>query len=396
MLYADFKDQKLSMLGFGTMRLPTVEGKIDEKQVEAMTDYAIRHGVNYFDTAIPYHDGLSEVVIGRVLNQYPRESWYLADKFPGHQIAESYDPQAVFEDQLRKCGVDYFDFYLLHNVYENSIQTYQDPRWGILDYFRKQKQLGRIKHLGFSCHGSVKLLQEFLDYCGDDMEFCQIQLNWLDWTLQDAKAKVALLNERNIPIIVMEPLRGGRLCRLTEEEAAPLKRLRPESTGADWGLRFLQQIPGVKVILSGMSNQEQMQANVASFEEKAPLSAQEWETLLNVAEGMKDAVPCTACRYCTPHCPMELDIPMLLAAYNEFKFNPGFMATMKLDALEESKRPSACIGCGSCEKMCPQHIQIPQVLETFAKGVAATPSWAQICRQRDEAARKLREAQNKG
>ena len=206
MLYADFKDKKLSMLGFGTMRLPTVEGKIDEKQVEAMTDYAIRHGVNYFDTAIPYHDGLSEVVIGRVLNQYPRESWYLADKFPGHQIAESYDPQAVFEDQLRKCGVDYFDFYLLHNVYENSIQTYQDPRWGILDYFRKQKQLGRIKHLGFSCHGSVKLLREFLDYCGEDMEFCQIQLNWLDWTLQDAKAKVALLNERNIPIIVMEPL----------------------------------------------------------------------------------------------------------------------------------------------------------------------------------------------
>jgi len=392
MLYTDFKGKKLSMLGFGTMRLPTAEGEIDEKQVEAMTEYAIRHGVNYFDTAVPYHEGLSEVVMGRVLNKYPRDTWYLADKFPGHQIAQSYDPKAVFEEQLEKCGVDYFDFYLLHNVYENSIQTYQDPKWGILDYFKEQKRLGRIKHLGFSCHGSVELLKEFLDWCGDDMEFCQIQLNWLDWTLQNAKAKAALLNERRIPIMVMEPLRGGRLCRLTEAETAPLKALRPEAAAAEWGLRFLQDIPGVAVILSGMSDRAQMEANIASFDQAAPLASQEREALFRLAETMKEAVPCTACRYCTAHCPMELNIPMLLAAYNEFKFNPGFMASMKLDALPENKRPAACIGCGACAKMCPQLIEIPQILHTFAERLAQLPTWAQICRQRDEAARKLREA----
>ena len=272
MIYADFQDKQLSLLGFGTMRLPTIDGAIDEAQTEKMVQFAMAQGVNYFDTAMPYHDGLSEVVIGKILNQYPRDSWYLADKFPGHQIAESYDPKAVFEEQLKKCGVEYFDFYLLHNVYENSIQTYQDPRWGILDYFKEQKRLGRIKHLGFSCHGSTALLKEFLNWCGKDMEFCQIQLNWLDWTLQDAKAKVDLLNEWNIPIWVMEPLRGGRLCRLTPEEEAPMKALRPQEDAAAWGLRFLQDIPGVKMILSGMSNQGQMEANVATFKELKPLT----------------------------------------------------------------------------------------------------------------------------
>ena len=392
MIYTDFKGKKLSQLGFGTMRLPTLHGEIDEAQTTQMVQYAMEQGVNYFDTAVPYHDGLSEVVIGRILNQYPRDSWYLADKYPGHQIAQSYDPKAVFEEQLQKCGVDYFDFYLLHNVYENSIQTYKDPKWGILDYFKEQKRLGRIKHLGFSCHGSTALLKEFLEYCGQDMEFCQIQLNWLDWTLQDAKRKVELLNEWHIPIWVMEPLRGGRLCRLTPEEEAPMKALRPQEDAAAWGLRFLQDIPGVTMILSGMSNQAQMEANAATFRELHPLTSEERETLLNIAESMKDAVPCTACRYCTAHCPMELDIPMLLAAYNEFKFNPGFMASMKLDALPEDKRPAACIGCGACAQMCPQLIDIPGILATFADKLAQTPTWAQVCRQRDEAARKLREA----
>ena len=210
MIYTGFQDKKLSMLGFGTMRLPTLEGgAIDEAQVAEMVKYALDNGVNYFDTAYPYHGGMSEIVIGKVLSEYPRDSYYLATKYPGHQISSSYDLAAVFEEQLKKCGVEYFDFYLLHNVYENSIQTYLDPRWDIIGYFREQKRLGRIRHLGFSCHGRVENLREFLDAAGDDMEFCQIQLNWLDWTLQDAKAKVELLNERNIPVWVMEPVRGG-------------------------------------------------------------------------------------------------------------------------------------------------------------------------------------------
>ena len=197
MIYSDFQDKKLSLLGFGTMRFPVFEdGTIDEAQVEEMTKYAIEHGVNYFDTAYPYHNGQSERVIGRVLSKYPRDSFYLADKYPGHQISKSYDPKATFEKQLEKCGVDYFDFYLLHNVYENSVHTYRDERWGIIEYFREQKRLGRIRHLGFSTHGSVDFIRGFLDEYGQDMEFCQIKLNYLDWTLQEAKEKYELLTER--------------------------------------------------------------------------------------------------------------------------------------------------------------------------------------------------------
>ena len=203
-------DKELSLLGFGAMRLPLNEdGSIDEKQVFEMVKYASEHGVNYYDTAYPYHQGNSEVVMGKALKQLPRESYCLATKYPGHQIASSYNPAEIFEIQLKKCDVEYFDYYLLHNVYENSIQVYTDSKWGIIDYFIKQKELGRIKHLGFSCHGSAELLKEFLDGYGDKMEFCQIQLNYLDWTLQDAKAKYELLTERNIPVWVMEPVRGG-------------------------------------------------------------------------------------------------------------------------------------------------------------------------------------------
>ena len=202
MMTDDFQGKQLSRLGFGTMRLPTnADGSIDEARVAEMTAYALEHGVNYFDTAYPYHGGESERVIGRVLSKYPRNSYYLATKYPGHQIISTgYDPAEIFEEQLKKCGVEYFDFYLLHNVYEKSMEVYLDPQWGIVDYFKEQKRLGRIKHLGFSCHAETKGLKEFLDVCGEDMEFCQIQLNWLDWTLQDAKGKYELLTKRGIPV----------------------------------------------------------------------------------------------------------------------------------------------------------------------------------------------------
>ena len=389
MIYSDFQDKRLGLLGFGTMRLPThADGSIDEAQVAEMAAYALEHGVNYFDTAYPYHGGESERVIGRVLSKYPRDSWYLATKYPGHQISSTgYNPAEIFEEQLQKCGVEYFDFYLLHNVYEKSMEVYLDPKWGIIDYFKEQKRLGRIKHLGFSCHAETKGLKEFLDACGEDMEFCQIQLNYLDWTLQDAKGKYDLLTERGIPVWVMEPVRGGRLASLSDAEEAKLKALRPEDSVASWGFRFLQALPNVKMVLSGMSSMEQMVDNVKTFSEDKPLTAEETALLLDIAEGMKDSIPCTACRYCCDGCPAGLDIPGLISTYNELRFSPAVNVAMRIEFLPEDKKPTACIGCGQCTRMCPQNIDVPGALKDFAKKLSELPSWAEICRQREAAAK---------
>ena len=390
MMTNDFQGKQLSRLGFGTMRLPTnADGSIDEVRVAEMTAYAFEHGVNYFDTAYPYHGGESERVIGRVLSKYPRNSYYLATKYPGHQIISTgYNPAEIFEEQLQKCGVEYFDFYLLHNVYEKSMEVYLDPQWGIVDYFKEQKRLGRIKHLGFSCHAETKGLREFLNACGEDMEFCQIQLNWLDWTLQNAKGKYDLLTKRGIPVWVMEPVRGGRLAKLSDVEEAKLKVLRPEDSIASWGFRFLQGLPNVKMVLSGMSNMEQMMDNVKTFSEDKPLSAKETALLLEIAEGMKDSIPCTACRYCCDGCPAGLDIPGLISTYNEIRFSPAVNVAMRIEFMPEDKKPTACIGCGQCTQMCPQNIDVPGALKDFAEKLSKLPSWAEICRQREAAAQK--------
>lgn len=396
MIYTDFHGEHLSLLGLGTMRLPTLaDGSIDQAQLESMVRIAMAQGVNYFDTAVPYHGGTAEAAIGKALTAYPRDSWYLADKFPGHQIAASYDPRATFEEQLQKCGVDYFDFYLLHNVYERSIKTYTDPRWGILDYFREQKRLGRIRHLGFSSHGRLDNLKEVLDLIGDDMEFCQIQLNWLDWSLQEAREKVQLLRERNIPVWVMEPLRGGRLCQLDVAAEARLNALLPGVSPTEWSFRFLQGIPNVQMVLSGMSNLQQMQENAAMFRERHALTDAETDALLSLTDTLTDSVPCTACRYCTPHCPRGLDIPMLLHTYNELKVETALNIGMRLEALPEEKQPAACIGCGKCARMCPQNIDIPGELKALAAKAAAMPRWEDICRKRDEEARKLKAQQTR-
>ena len=392
MIFKTYQDKRLSMLGFGAMRLPLLEnGQIDEAQTAEMTRIAIENGVNYFDTAYPYHGGMSEVVMGRILKEYPRDSYYLATKYPGHQIASSYDPAEIFEEQLKKCGVDYFDFYLLHNVYENSIPVYLDPKWGILDYFKEQKKLGRIRHLGFSTHASVPALKEFLDICGEDMEFCQIQLNYLDWTLRDAKAKYALLSERKIPIWVMEPVRGGKLASFGEDITQKLRDLRPEESTASWCFRFLQDLPNVTMVLSGMSDLAQMQDNLKTFDRERKLTAEEKEFLFAVADSMKNSVPCTACRYCCDGCPMGLDIPRLLTTYNEIRILPSTNSIMWLEALPEDKKPSACIGCGKCSRICPQGIDIPKAMEDLDALLQTIPSWQKICREREEAARRLKE-----
>ena len=389
MIYSDFQNEKLSLLGFGAMRLPCrADGSIDENQVAEMTRLAMEAGVNYFDTAYPYHGGQSERVMGRVLSKYPRDSYNLATKYPGHQIlSDGYNPAAIFEEQLEKCGVDYFDFYLLHNVNEKSMEVYMDPQWGIVDYFKEQKRLGRIRHLGFSSHAQVEGLEKFLDYCGQDMEFCQIQLNYMDWMLQKAKEKYELLTARGIPVWVMEPVRGGMLASLREENSARLKAIRPEATDASWGFRFLQGLPNVKMVLSGMSNLAQMQDNLATFARRDTLNPEETELLLSIARGMMDSIPCTACRYCCEGCPKGLDIPALLAVYNELRVTPTVNAAMRVEFLPEEKKPTACIACGKCARSCPQNIDIPRALKELAEKLTTIPSWAETCRQREAAAK---------
>ncbi len=392
MLRTAFQDMTLPKLSFGTMRLPTTAvGEIDETQLASMVAEAMAHGVNYFDTAYPYHGGQSELAVGRALAAYPRETYCLATKYPGHQIADTYDPAAVFEHQLEKCGVEYFDFYLLHNVYENSMDVYLDPRWGILDYFKEQRRRGRIRHLGFSTHASTDTLRRFLDLAGKDMEFCQIQLNWMDWSLQDARGKVALLNERNIPIFVMEPVRGGRLCKLMPADEAALRARRPDESVASWSFRYLLTLPGVVTVLSGMSSMAQMQDNIRTFEMNKPLTGEEVDLLYRIAEGMKDTTPCTGCRYCVDICPQGLDIPALISTDNELRFAPSTNAIMWMDGLPADKRPAACLACGRCRKLCPQGIDIPAVLCGLDDRLASIPKWGDICRERAEAARRLRE-----
>ncbi|MBQ8953090.1 MAG: aldo/keto reductase [Clostridia bacterium] len=391
MLYNDACGEKLSRLGFGCMRLPqTPEKTIDENALQQMVDYAIANGVNYFDTAWPYHGGVSELAVGRALAKHPRDQWFLASKYPGHQIASSYNPAEIFEQQLKKCGVEYFDFYLLHNVYENSIGVYMDPQWGILDYFKEQRRLGRIRHLGFSTHARPDTLEKFLDYAGDSMEFCQIQLNYLDWTLQDAQAKYDLLTRRGVPVWVMEPLRGGKLASLSEEHTARLRALRPDESTAAWSFRWLMNLPNVRVVLSGMSSFDQMADNVRTFSQGAPQTESEAALLEDIAESLKNALPCTRCRYCCDGCPMGLDIPMLIHAYNDLKFAGSMTVPMQMDALSEDKRPSACIGCGACAAICPQSIDIPAAMAELADMLAKMPSWAEMCRQREDAARRLK------
>ena len=372
MIYKDFQDMKLSNLGMGCMRLPVVDGNdavVDQAAVEEMVACAMERGVNYYDTAWAYHGGNSELAIGKALSAYPRDTFYLANKFPGYDLSNMGKVQEIFEAQLKKCRVEYFDFYLFHNVCEMNIDAYLDPKYGILDYLLEQKKNGRIRHLGFSCHGAMPVLKRFLEAYGEHMEFCQLQLNYIDWNFQGGKEKVELLAQYHIPVWVMEPLRGGRLARLSEKESAVLQAMAPQRPIPAWAFRFLQHIPSVVVILSGMSNLEQMKDNLTTFDTADPLTDKEWDALLALGKEMTNpkALACTACRYCTSHCPQGLDIPHLLALYNEHRFTGGgFIAPMALSAIPKDKQPSACIGCRSCEAVCPQQLKISEAMADFS------------------------------
>ena len=259
----------------------------------------------------------------------------------------------------------------MHNVCELNIDAYlDDAQFGVVSYLREMKKEGKIRHLGFSAHGSVEVMKRFLDAYGEYMEFCQIQLNYLDYSFQDAKGKIELLKEWNLPIWVMEPLRGGRLAKLNDEETKLLASLRPEEKVPAWAFRFLQSIPEVTMILSGMSDFDQMKENIDTFATDAPLSDNEWNEVLAMADRMLQTktLPCTACHYCTSHCPQELDIPWLIELYNEHGFTGGgFLAPMALASVPKDKRPSACIGCRSCEAVCPQQIKISEAMADFTE-----------------------------
>ncbi len=373
MIYREFQDLRLSALGMGAMRLPVFssdEADVDVKAAEEMIDYAMAKGVNYYDTAWPYHGGKSETVLGSALKKYPREQFYLADKFPGYDLANIDKVESIFEEQLKKCQVSYFDFYLFHNVCEMNIDSYLDPKYRIFDYLVKQKKAGRIRHLGFSAHGNYDVMKRFLEAYGHEMEFCQIQLNYLDWKFQEADKKMELLREYHLPVWVMEPLRGGRLASLDQPYEEQLKALRPKESIPAWAFRFLQSLPEVTVVLSGMSNMEQLRANIETFGEEKPLEEKEKETLLAIAGEMveKIALPCTACRYCVSHCSKELDIPFLLSLYNEHCFTEGgFIAPMALSSLPADKQPDACVGCRNCEAVCPQQLKISEAMADFAQ-----------------------------
>lgn len=373
MIYKDFQDLKLSALGLGSMRLPTIDGNdanIDKAATAEMVEYAMQHGVNYYDTAWGYHNGNSELVMGELLEKYPRDSFYLATKFPGYDLSNMDKVENIFEKQLEKCRVEYFDFYLFHNVCEMNIEQYLDPKYGILEYLLKQKENGRIRRLGFSVHGSYDVAKRFLEAYGKHMEFCQIQLNYMDYDFQNAKGKLELLKTYNIPVWVMEPLRGGKLASLAENFEAHLHALRPEESIPGWAFRFLQSLPQVTVTLSGMSNLAQLKQNIEIFSEDKPLNEHEQKELFDIAAHMvnKSALPCTACRYCTSHCPQGLNIPYLLELYNEHVVTGGgFLAPMALSSLPADKQPSSCIGCRSCEAVCPQQIKISEALADFVQ-----------------------------
>lgn len=381
MIYREFKDLKLSQLGFGAMRLPVIDGddaKIDVPQTERMIEYAMEHGINYYDTAWGYHGEHSEEILGEALKKYPRDSYYLATKFPGYDLSNMPKVREIFAKQMEKTGHDYFDFYLLHNVCEVNVEQYLDPQYGIVEYLLEQKENGRIGHLGFSCHGEYETMKRFLERFGDVMEFCQLQLNYLDWEFQGGKEKVELLKQYGIPVWVMEPLRGGKLAKLSDEHEKALKALRPDETVPAWAFRFLQTIPEVAVILSGMSNEEQLHANIETFEKDLPLDEKEMGTVLQIAKVMGEdgSVPCTACHYCTDHCPAGLDIPRLISLYNEHNMTTkaglfDFISPMAMAAEPEDKRPSAYLHCRSCEQVCPQQIKISEVMTAFAEALGA-------------------------
>lgn len=374
MMYKELCGEKLSRLGMGNMRLPTIDGRngpIDEAKAQEIIDYLMAAGVNYYDTAYMYHGGKSEIFVGKALSKYPRDRYFLADKMPSYPLEEGRTPQEIFEEQLQKCGTDHFDFYLLHNLCEDSVPVFTDPKKGVIPYLLEQKKNGRIRHFGLSSHAKPETLKAFLDQY-DFFEFVQLQLNYLDWEMQDAKQQYEIVTDYGVPVWVMEPCRGGRLASLTPEADKLLTDCDPGRSVASWAFRYVMSLPNVGVILSGMTQMDQAENNVETFSEGKHLTEQEQAVLNQALEQFRSQVivPCTACHYCDG-CPMELEIPDILKLYNRYSLSKSSMIHM--DVAELAHGPADCIGCGACESKCPQHIAIPEIMAKFAEGLKTLP-----------------------
>ncbi|MBQ7506145.1 MAG: aldo/keto reductase [Lachnospiraceae bacterium] len=363
--------EKMPKLGFGLMRLPEKEGAIDLEQVSRMVDRYLEAGFNYFDTAYIYHGGKSEIAAREALvKRHKRESFMLATKLPAWEIKKEEDVERIFQDQLEKTGVDYFDFYLLHSIEEgNNYETYEKYdcfQWGL-----KKKEEGRIRHFGFSFHGSPELLEEVLDK-HPEVEFVQIQLNYLDRTNPVVRSQrlYEILRDRKLPIIVMEPVRGGMLANMSPEAEAKFKKARPEKSVASWALRFVGSLPGIMTILSGMSNEEQMEDNLNTFRSFEPLTDEEFQVINEVTEEVLSIpqIGCTACKYCCDGCPQQILIPDVFRTINTLRRYPDDWRSKNFYAglVQRNGRASDCIGCGQCESVCPQHLPIIELMKEAA------------------------------
>jgi len=368
MIYRKFKDIELSTLGMGNMRLPhkpvkDEKGELDWEESSKIIDYAIENGVNYFDTAHVYNNTESEACLGYCLKKHDRSKFYIATKF---NIGACKDYKGMFEAQLERLQTDYIDFYLIHCILDNNIDEYLTS--GAVEYFLEQQKLGRIKYLGFSSHAGVATLTRFVDHHAWD--FAQLQVNYYDWMYGSTQAEYKVLEERNIPLVVMEPVRGGRLAELTQLTEAMLKEAHPEWTIPSWALRFVRSLPNVHVVLSGMSTMDQIIDNVKTFADDTPFTEEDKALLLDVCEKFHDqiVVPCTGCRYCTDGCPMQINIPEFLKIYNSYKTQGGW-ALHQAKNVETEGQPGDCIGCGACMGHCPQSIQIPDYLHLLAEAL---------------------------
>lgn len=361
MQYKEFKNQiQLSRLGMGAMRLPVIDGNdscIDHEKAKRLIDLCMEHGINYYDTAYIYHGGKSEEFLGKALSEYPRDSFYVADKY-NFQAEPDYRIQ--FEKQMKRLNMERIDFYLLHGIQDHFAE--EMLRNGCIAYFDERKQQGEISYLGFSFHGTPEMLKKLLALYPWD--FVQIQLNYYDWYFDDAKKLYEILEEAGIPVMVMEPVHGGLLANLTEEAAKELKAGNEELSLASWAMRWVMELPNVQVILSGMSVESQIIDNIQTFSDAQPLTQVDQERIRKAAQIQRSsvAVACTVCRYCCPNCPQGLDIPFLLKNYNEAKIG-GTWRISHLKKLPEEQQPAACVGCGACSKHCPQGFHIPEYLK---------------------------------